>query len=158
MTDDAKENDRLLQLSEMNLLYAATEWTQSENMTPHHQGFNAGWIAAMRLRNLQNAAPQMPQAARPGPGESIATGATPEPVFSSAAAAPQYVSQAPLHPNVDGQDFYELCQQYRYSREISPHPNTPNTVQAFNNLREYIKTGWLPWPSYERSDISGSGA
>ena len=55
----------------------------------------------------------------------------------------------PLHPHVDGQDFYELCQQYRHSREMMPN-GLFNTVQAFNNLREYIKTGKLPWPSYER--------
>ena len=54
--------------------------------------------------------------------------------------------------NLDGQDFYELCQQYRHSNEIPPHPSLPNVVQAFDNLREYIKTGKLPWPSYERTD------
>lgn len=54
-----------------------------------------------------------------------------------------------MAPNVDGRDFYELCQQYRHAKEIMPHPSLPNVVQAFNNLREYIKTGKLPWPSYE---------
>jgi len=58
--------------------------------------------------------------------------------------------RVPLSPNVDGQDFYELCQAYRHSQEIAPHPNLPNTVQAFNAIRDYIKTGRLPWPSYER--------
>lgn len=53
-------------------------------------------------------------------------------------------------PHVDGQDFYELCQQYRHAREMMPH-GMPNTVQAFNNIREYIKTGRLPWPSYENA-------
>ena len=52
-------------------------------------------------------------------------------------------------PNVDGRDFYELCQEYRHSKEIMPHPSLPNTVRAFDNLRDYIKTGKLPWLSYE---------
>lgn len=51
-------------------------------------------------------------------------------------------------PNVDGQNFYELCQQYRWAKEMMPH-GLPNVVQAFDNLREYIKTGKLPWPSFE---------
>lgn len=55
----------------------------------------------------------------------------------------------PVAPNVDGRDFYELCQQYRHSKEIESHPSLPNTPRAFNNLREYIKAGRLPWPSYE---------
>lgn len=63
----------------------------------------------------------------------------------------RYVSRA---PNVDGRDFYELCQAYRHSKEIMPHPSMPNTVQAFANLQEYIKTGKLPWESYEQPGIS----
>lgn len=51
-------------------------------------------------------------------------------------------------PNVDGQNFYELCQQYRHAQEMMPH-GSPNVVQAFDNIREYVKTGKLPWPSYE---------
>lgn len=53
-----------------------------------------------------------------------------------------------LAPNVAGRDFYELCQQYRHSKEMMPY-GVPNTVQAFKNLQEYITTGKLPWPSYE---------
>lgn len=59
--------------------------------------------------------------------------------------------QRTLAPHVDGQDFYELCQSYRHSRELMPN-GLPNTVQAFNDLRTYIKTGKLPWPSYESSE------
>ena|SRR5690348_2122484 len=65
------------------------------------------------------------------------------------AALAQSEKRRTVAPHVDGRDFYELCQQYRHSKEIMPHPSLPNTVQAFNNLREYIKTGKLPWPSYE---------
>ena len=68
-------------------------------------------------------------------------------------ALPEVVT---LHPNVDGQDFYELCQQYRHSKEIMPLPSIPNTVQAFDNLRRYIKTGALPWASYEREAMNNS--
>jgi hypothetical protein len=66
---------------------------------------------------------------------------------------PMPETQRPVAPNVDGQDFYELCQTYRHSKEIAPHPSLRNTVQAFNDLREYIKTGWLPWPSYESAPV-----
>ena len=61
-------------------------------------------------------------------------------------------TRATVAPNVDGQNFYELCQQYRHSKELMSHPSLPNTVQTFNNLREYIKTGKLPWPSYEADE------
>lgn len=44
-------------------------------------------------------------------------------------------------PNLDGQDFYELCQQYRHARI--------DAVDQFNAIIKYIKTGELPWPSYE---------
>ena|SRR3990167_1328122 len=67
-------------------------------------------------------------------------------------AGQSYVQSVPSTLNLDGQDFYELCQQYRHSKDIPPHPSLPNVVQAFDNLREYIKTGKLPWPSYERTD------
>lgn len=61
---------------------------------------------------------------------------------------PHPATQRTVAPHVDGRDFYELCQYYRHSKEIMP-PGLPNTVQAFNDLKEYIKTGKLPWPSYE---------
>lgn len=69
-------------------------------------------------------------------------------------------AQQTVAPNVDGRDFYELCQTYRHSKELMPY-GTPNTVQAFNDLRGYVKTGRLPWPSYDisppidRSDAEG---
>lgn len=47
-------------------------------------------------------------------------------------------------PNVDGRDFYELCQQYRWER-LDPVPQ-------FEALKEYIRSGKLPWPSYEEDD------
>lgn len=76
---------------------------------------------------------------------------------ASALRSSEAEQRVTVAPNVDGQDFYELCQAYRHSKEISLHPSMPNTVQAFNNLREYIKAGKLPWPSYERStDTEGS--
>jgi hypothetical protein len=48
------------------------------------------------------------------------------------------------HPRggvVDGRNFYELCQQYRHARH--------DPVAEFDAIRNYIKTGRLPWPSYE---------
>lgn len=69
-------------------------------------------------------------------------------IYEIASAVVSETTQT-VAPNVDGQNFYELCQQYRHSKEIMPHPGLPNTVQAFDNLREYIKTGKLPWDSYE---------
>lgn len=68
-------------------------------------------------------------------------------------AAQRAEERRTVAPDVDGRDFYELCQQYRHSREIVPHGHV-NTVQAFDNLREYIKTGKLPWPSYQRDDVN----
>lgn len=65
-------------------------------------------------------------------------------IFDQAVSAPTRT----VAPHVDGQDFYELCQQYRHAKEMMPF-GVPNATQAFNNLREYIKTGKLPWPSYE---------
>lgn len=47
-------------------------------------------------------------------------------------------------PNIDGQDFYELCQEYRHAR-IDAAPQ-------FNALICYLKTGELPWPSYESDE------
>jgi hypothetical protein len=53
-------------------------------------------------------------------------------------------------PNVEGRDFYELCQAYRHAPDGIPrHPSLPNAVVAFASLKEYLKTGKLPWPSYE---------
>lgn len=49
--------------------------------------------------------------------------------------------------DVDSRDFYELCQQYRLSQEWYPHGMTP--TETFEDLKRYIKTGKLPWPSYE---------
>ena len=70
--------------------------------------------------------------------------------FQSGRLLVSETGRSTVAPNVDGQDFYELCQAYRHSKEIMPY-GMRNTVQAFNDLRYYIKTGALPWPSYERS-------
>lgn len=67
---------------------------------------------------------------------------------ASLPGSPSSATRATLAPNVDGRNFYELCQQYRHAREIE-RPGRPNAVQAFNNLREYIKTGALPWEPYD---------
>lgn len=50
-------------------------------------------------------------------------------------------SSATHAPNVDGRDFYELCQQYRHARH--------DPIVEFTALQNYILTGELPWPSYE---------
>lgn len=47
----------------------------------------------------------------------------------------------PAKHSVDGRDFYELCQQYRHARH--------DPVAEFDAIRDYIKHGQLPFPSYE---------
>lgn len=47
----------------------------------------------------------------------------------------------PSPVDVEGRDFYELCQQYRCAQ--------PDPIPAWENLKRYITTGELPWPSYE---------
>lgn len=47
--------------------------------------------------------------------------------------------------DVESRDFYELCQRYRFSKEWI----APGTVKCFEDLKRYITTGELPWPSYE---------
>lgn len=44
-------------------------------------------------------------------------------------------------PSFEGRDFYELCQQYRHARH--------DPVAEYAAIIRYIKTGKLPWPSYE---------
>jgi len=44
-------------------------------------------------------------------------------------------------PSVDGRDFYELCQQYRHAKH--------DPVSEFDAIREYVRSGKLPWASYE---------
>jgi len=56
-----------------------------------------------------------------------------------------------LKKKLDSQDFYELCQEYRWSRRVLPHPNMPTPSQAFERIKDYLLTGKLPWPSYETS-------
>ena len=43
--------------------------------------------------------------------------------------------------NVEGRNFYELCQAYRHA-SVDPIPQ-------FEALKTYITTGKLPWRSYE---------
>ena len=86
----------------------------------------------------------------------------PGPSLTAAEASGDYMAKLPsptaspcvarrtVAPDVDGRDFYELCQQYRHAQEMMPY-GMPNVVQCFDNLREYIKTGKLPWPSYQLS-------
>lgn len=45
-----------------------------------------------------------------------------------------------LH-NLEGRDFYELCQQYRHAKH--------DPVKEFEAIKEWIRTGALPWPSYD---------
>ena len=52
-----------------------------------------------------------------------------------------------LAEKLETRDFYELCQQYRHSLI---------GADEFNAIRDYIKTGNLPWPSYDASTDEGS--
>lgn len=45
---------------------------------------------------------------------------------------------------LDQRDFYELCQQYRHCQ--------PDAGPYFEAIKEYLRTGKLPWPSYEAAD------
>ena len=42
---------------------------------------------------------------------------------------------------LETRDFYELCQQYRHQKI--------DAATEFELIKEYIRTGKLPWPSYE---------
>ena len=44
-------------------------------------------------------------------------------------------------PDPNSRDFYELCQEYRHAQ--------PDAGPQFKALKEWIRTGVLPWPSYE---------
>ena len=48
---------------------------------------------------------------------------------------------------MDGRDFYELCQQYRHAKH--------DPVTEFTAIKEYIATGRLPWPSYDAPAAQG---
>ena len=50
-------------------------------------------------------------------------------------------AQGTFTPNLEGRDFYELCQQYRHARI--------DAAAEFGALRQYLRDGTLPWPSYE---------
>lgn len=44
---------------------------------------------------------------------------------------------------LEGRDFYELCQQYRHCQV--------DAAKEFEAIKEYIRSGKLPWPSYEET-------
>jgi ABC-type phosphate transport system auxiliary subunit len=71
----------------------------------------------------------------------------PEPV-EPAAAAMIAMALSAVAKDLDGRDFYELCQQYRHER------HDPQVSIAFERLKDYIKTGRLPWPSYDLSSAA----
>ena len=63
------------------------------------------------------------------------------------------MSDVPSHlQNLDGQDFYELCYRYRHATEVPVHPGMPSVVEAFEDIKTFIRTGKLPFESYERTD------
>jgi hypothetical protein len=45
---------------------------------------------------------------------------------------------------LESQDFYELCQQYRHSHEVSGHPGIPTVVEAFERLKLSIADAFVP--------------
>ncbi len=47
-------------------------------------------------------------------------------------------------PNLESRDFYELCQQYRTC--------PVDAANEFEAIKEYIRSGKLPWPSYEEPE------
>ena len=51
------------------------------------------------------------------------------------------MSEELLAKRLDSQDFYELCQEYRWSKV--------DAAPKFNAIKAYLLTGALPWPSYE---------
>lgn len=55
--------------------------------------------------------------------------------------AVQSVPEAAKPGNVDGRDFYELCQDYRWERG--------DGGAKFEAIKKYLLTGELPWPSYD---------
>ena len=54
-----------------------------------------------------------------------------------------------LEQKLESRDFYELCQEYRHSQEGREGMPTPG--ECFENLKKYILTGELPWPSFEEA-------
>lgn len=50
--------------------------------------------------------------------------------------------EARFVPNLDGRDFYELMQGYR-------HLPTEDAAAQFGAVRQYLRDGTLPWPTYE---------
>ena len=41
---------------------------------------------------------------------------------------------------LESQEFYDICQQYRHARDVTPHPGMPTASQAFKELKEWIRT------------------
>lgn len=57
--------------------------------------------------------------------------------------------------DLDGQDFYELCQRYRFARDVIPvAPGLPNASEAFEDIKTFIRTGKLPFESYQQGDAT----
>lgn len=49
------------------------------------------------------------------------------------------IDDAPEHW-LDGQEFYELCQQYRWAEDGMPrHAGLPTASQSFEAIKDYIR-------------------
>ncbi len=48
-----------------------------------------------------------------------------------------------ISERLDKRDFYELCQEYRHA--------PVDAAPQFEAIKTYIRTGALPWPSYEEA-------
>jgi hypothetical protein len=57
---------------------------------------------------------------------------------------------------LESQDFYELCQQYRHSHEVSGHPGIPTVVEAFERLKLSIADAFVPLSA--QSETAPTGA
>ena len=91
----------------------------------------------------------IPQSAQSMRQDTTACG--PDARWFEAAQTKSAVTMTTSGPNVDGQNFYELCQAYRHAVDVMPsQPGMPIAVaEAFQHIIDYIKTGKLPWPSHE---------
>lgn len=62
-----------------------------------------------------------------------------------AAAAALFAAPVPERgaSDIDGHDFYELMQAYRHAQ--------PDAAAEFRAVRQYLRDGTLPWPSYKET-------
>jgi hypothetical protein len=57
-----------------------------------------------------------------------------------------YATPSEKEANLNGRNFYELCQRYRHSKDGT---GMPGPAECFEDIKKYIRTGELPFPAYE---------